>query len=90
VSTYTSEDLSGVRYNPASKQFEGSAKLQALTRINLNGDTFVCLQEKDGKLDELLGKIHQEAVSQAQSQRTEMLKTTVSAATSLLSAFKVV
>ncbi|MDZ8066891.1 MAG: hypothetical protein RMY64_14925 [Nostoc sp. DedQUE08] len=90
VSTYTSDDLSGVHYNPSSKQFEGTAKLQALTRINLNGDTFVCLQEKEGKLDETLGKIHQEAVSQARTHRTELLKITVSTVTDLLKVFKVV
>jgi len=90
VSTYTSDDLSGVQYNPSSKQFEGTAKLQALTRINLNGDTAVCLQEKDGTLDETLGKIHQAAVTQAQTHRTELLKLTVSTATDLLKVFKVV
>lgn len=90
VSTYTSDDLSGVHYNQSSKQFEGTAKLQALTRINLNGDTFVCLQEKEGKLDETLGKIHQEAVSQARTHRTELLKITVSTVTDLLKVFKVV
>ncbi|MEH1919770.1 hypothetical protein [Nostoc sp.] len=90
VSTYTSDDLSSVHYNPSSEQFEGTAKLQALTRINLNGDTFICLQEKEGKLDETLGKIHQEAVSQARTHRTELLKITVSTVTELLKVFKVV
>ncbi|XGV96367.1 MAG: C25 family cysteine peptidase [Leptolyngbya sp. BL-A-14] len=90
VSTYTSDDLSGAQYNPSSKQFEGTAKLQALTRVNLNGDTFVCLQEKEGMLDETLGKIHQAAVTQAQTHRTELLKLTVSTATDLLKVFKVV
>ncbi|MEH2080097.1 MAG: hypothetical protein V7K89_08800 [Nostoc sp.] len=90
VATYTSEDLNSVHYNPSSKQFAGTAKLQALTRINFTGDTFLCLQEKEGKVDETLGKIHLEAVKQAQAHRTELLNTTVSAATSLLKIFQVI
>ncbi|MGI0484954.1 hypothetical protein ACN4EK_05920 [Pantanalinema rosaneae CENA516] len=90
VGTYTSEDLNKVRYNPVTKQFEGSAKLQVLTRINLDGDTFTCFQEKDGKVDEALGKIHQNAVTQAQAHHSELLKLTVSTVTDLLKLFKVV
>jgi hypothetical protein len=89
VATYTSEDLSSVSYNLSSRQLEGNVKLQALTRVNLNGNTFLCLQEKDGKVDETLGKIHLEAVSQAQVHRTELFQATVSIATNLLNALKI-
>jgi hypothetical protein len=89
VSTYASDNLTGVTYNFASRKFEGTAKLRALTRINLDGDTLVCVPEKEGEIDEALWKIHLDTVGQAQAHRAELLKAMVSAATSLLSALKV-
>jgi len=89
VSTYASDNLTGVSYNLTSGKFEGTAKLRALTRINLDGDTLVCVPEKEGEIDEALWKIHLDTVGQAQAHRAELLQVMVSAATSLLSALKV-
>jgi hypothetical protein len=89
VSTYTSDNLTGVTYNFASGKFEGTAKLRARTRINLDGDTLVCVPEKEGEIDEALWKIHLDTFAQAQAHRAEVVKAMVSAATSLLSALKV-
>jgi len=86
VSTYVSEDMAGVTY--AAGKFTGSARLRALTRINIDGDTLVCVPERDGVLDTALWGLHMEMVQRAQAQRTELLKAAVSAAAGLLEAFK--
>lgn len=87
VSTYVSDNLAQVSYNTMTRQFEG-AKLRALSRIKLDGDTQVCVSEEDGEFDEMLWKIHADTVQQAQSQRTELIKTVASAATGLLQSMK--
>lgn len=90
VSTYSSDDMTGVTYNVDSGKFEGTVKLRALTRIAFDGDTVICVPEKDGKVDESLWKTHADMVQQAQTHRAELLKVMVSTATSLLGALKVV
>jgi hypothetical protein len=88
VSTYVSDNMAGVTYDTASGQFTGSAKLRAMTRINFDGDTLVCVPEKEGEIDQALWTIHTDMVQRAQAHRTELLKAAVSAATGLLGALK--
>jgi hypothetical protein len=54
-----------------------------MTRISLDGDTLVCIPEKDGEVDISVWNIHAEMVKTAQSNRAELMKTLVSAATSI-------
>ena len=84
VSTYVSDDMSQVR-----RDLAGTAKLRAFTRIKIDGDTLVCVPERQGEIDEALWAIHLDMVQQAQAHRAEMIKTAVSAATGLLDALKV-
>jgi hypothetical protein len=80
VATYVSENMSQVEYREG--RFTG-ARLCALTRVKIDGDTLVCVPEVDGKVDTDLWQIHLEMLQQAQASRTELLKTVVSAATGL-------
>jgi len=84
VSTYVSDDMAQVTSN-----LEATADMRAFTRIKIDGDTIVCVPEKKGQVDEALWDIHLDMVQQAQVNRTEMIKTALSAATSLLDALKV-
>jgi len=84
VSTYVSDDMTRVTRNLA-----GTAKLRAFTRIKIDGDTMVCVPERGHEIDESLWAIHVDMVQQAQANRTEMIRTAVSAATGLLDALKV-
>ena len=88
VSTFVSDDMSKVTYDSNLRQFTGAVKLQALTRINIDGDTLVCVPESDGQIDATLWKIHAEMVGRAQAHRAELLKAAVSAATALLDTLK--
>jgi hypothetical protein len=90
VSTYVADDLAGVTYDVKTHQFAGTARLRAMTRINLDGDTLVCVPEGHGEVDEALWEIHVDMVQQAQAHRAELLKAAVSAAAGLLDALKVV
>jgi hypothetical protein len=85
VSTYASQDMSQVVYEKG--QLKG-ATLRALTRIAIDGDTLICVPERDGEVDTELWEIHKEMVAQAQASRAEMLKTVVSAATNLVDIIK--
>jgi hypothetical protein len=86
VLTYVSDNLAGVQYE--NGRFTG-AKLCALTRLNINGNTLACVPTSaDNKVDDALWKIHCDAVDKALTNRTEMIKLAASAASSLLGAFK--
>ncbi len=84
VSTYVSDDMTKV-----TSDFAGTARLRAFTRINIDGDTLVCVPKREREIDEALWAIHMDMVQQAQANRTEMIKTAISAATGLLDALKV-
>jgi hypothetical protein len=90
VSTYVSDDMTGVTYDLNTGQFTGTAKLRALTRINFDGDTLICVPEKEGEIDKNLWTIHADMVQRAQTQRAEMVKAVASAATGLLNILKTV
>jgi hypothetical protein len=81
VRTYVSDNLSAVTYEKG--QFSGGARLRAMTRVNIDGDSIVCLPETDGELDIAVWSIHMDMLRQAQQSRAELLKTIVSAASSL-------
>ncbi|PKN92084.1 MAG: hypothetical protein CVU44_15725 [Chloroflexi bacterium HGW-Chloroflexi-6] len=81
ISTYVAEDLAGAKFE--NKKMT-NAELRAFTRINVDGDTIVCLPKKDGEVDTEVWEIHMQMVKQAQESRTEFMKTVVSAATNLV------
>lgn len=85
ISTYVADDLNTVTYDAG--KFTG-AQLRAFTRISLDGDTLVCLPVTEGEVDTGVWNIHAEMVKTAQSNRAELMKTIVSAATNLASVFK--
>ncbi|MBP7692118.1 MAG: hypothetical protein KA764_09390 [Anaerolineales bacterium] len=74
VRTYVSDDLAGVQYDAQTRAF-ANAKLRAMTRVNLDGDTLNVVPEKSSKVDADLWNVHLAMVQQAQTNRAEMLKT---------------
>jgi hypothetical protein len=85
IATYVSDDMAEVKYERG--RFSG-ARLRALTRIEIDGDTLICVPEEDGDVDTELWDIHMDMVGQAQASRAELLKTVVSAATGLVDLLK--
>ncbi|HNH48372.1 MAG TPA: hypothetical protein PKY30_15125, partial [Myxococcota bacterium] len=85
VTTWVADDMGNAK-------FEGGkmvgAELRAVTRVALDGDTVVCLPQKDGEVDKEVWEIHMQMVKQAQETRAELMKTLVQAATSLTSLVK--
>ena len=59
------------------------AELRAYTRISLDGDTIVCVPERDGEVDKSVLEVHEKMVRQAQEARMELMRTIVQAAASL-------
>jgi hypothetical protein len=88
VSTYVSDDMTGVSYDRAARRFTGPAKLRALTRMHMDGDTSVCIPEKEGEIDHALWTMHADMVQRAQAHRIELLKMVTAAAANLLDIFK--
>jgi hypothetical protein len=86
VATYVSDNMADVVYD--NGKFTGPVRLRALTRINLDGDSLVCLPETDGHVDDAVWTIHLAMVERAQAHRAEMLKSAVSAVAGLLDALK--
>jgi hypothetical protein len=80
ISTYVASDMDTVQYEAG--KFSG-AQLRAVTRISIDGDTLVCVPEKDGETDTAVWDIHLEMVRAAQANRAELMRTIVSAATSI-------
>ncbi len=85
VRTYVSEDIGAVTYEKGA--FGGSARLRAMTRVNIDGDSLVCVPETAGELDTSVWAVHLDMLRQAQEGRTELLKTIVSAASGLAAIF---
>jgi hypothetical protein len=85
VYTYVADDLTSVGYE--SGRFSG-AQLRAMTRVNIDGDTLVCVPEKDGEVDTAVWGIHAEMVKQAQASRSELMKTIVGAAAGIANIVK--
>jgi len=80
VQTYSASDMKSIFVEQGHLL---GAQLRAYTRISLDGDTIVCLPERDGEIDREVLEIHQAAVKQAQEARAELMRTIVAAATSL-------
>ena len=89
VVTYTSADLEAATYDKEKGRFGGNARLRAVTRLTIDGDTLLLLPEEDGAVDDAVWAVHAEAVARAQAYRTELLKAALSAATGLLGPSKV-
>ncbi len=81
VCTYTSDNLSQVKM--VGGELTG-ANLRALTYLKIDGDTLICVPEQDGEVDMALWSIHVEMVKQAQESRAQLIKTAVTAASSLV------
>jgi hypothetical protein len=84
VETYSSEDMAGVKPDDLRR----TARLRALTRITFDGDTQICVPERDGEVDDELWEIHAGMVERAQAHRAKMLETVVSAVSGLLGTLK--
>jgi hypothetical protein len=67
----------------------GRAELRAMTYIEFDGDTTVCVPRSGGRLDTELWQVHKDMVEQALTHRAEMIKTLSGAVTGLLDALKV-
>lgn len=82
VSTYTTSDLDKVKVS--GSQVEGGT-LSALTVIELDGDVKQIVPvDENGEVNAPLWALHTEMVRQAQASRAEMLRSAVSAVTSLV------
>jgi hypothetical protein len=81
VRTYVARDMAKVGVTKENQLL--GAELRAYTRISFDGDTSVCVPERDGEVDTALFDIHLRMVEQAQAARAELLKTIVQAAASL-------
>jgi peptidase C25-like protein len=88
VATFTSDDMQSITLDPSTGRFAGAVQLRALTRISWNGDTLICVPERDGEVDTALWAIHSEMVHRAQAQRAELFKAAISAAAGMLEALK--
>jgi hypothetical protein len=86
VSTYASDRMDAVTQEQGKLT---GAKLRAYTRISLTGDIVACVPEENGAVDQKFWAMHLDLVQQAQTHRTEMLRTAVAAAGSLLNLVKV-
>jgi hypothetical protein len=56
--------------------------------MHIDGDTLVCIPEKEGEIDHALWAIHADMVQRAQNHRLELLKTVTAAAANLLDVLK--
>jgi hypothetical protein len=88
VSTYTSEQMDRVAYQDGG--LAGPARLYAYTRVSLAGDTIACFPPNPGESNQALTDLHMQMVERAYANRVDLLKTAVSAATSLLDVLRVV
>ena len=81
VTTYVSTEMDQVEMDGGKLT---GAQMRALTYIKMDGDTMVCVPERDGAVDTELWNIHVEMVKQAQAGRTELIKAAVAAAAGLV------
>jgi hypothetical protein len=85
ISTYVSEDIGNVKF--ADGKYDG-ARLRAVTRVNIHGDTVVVFPEKDGEVDHGVSNIHLEMVKLAQENRSELIKTILEVASNFVDVAK--
>lgn len=72
VLTYAGDDLKAVAREGARQ--EDAAELLALTHVEANGNTTVCVPRSGGELDPQTWRIHKESVEQALAHRAEMVR----------------
>ncbi len=72
VRTYVSDELGNLDEN--GSDLPDKARLRAYTRSSLDGDTDACVPTDEGRVDELLWRLHTDMVRQAQLHRSELLK----------------
>ncbi|MGH9604820.1 MAG: hypothetical protein ACRD3N_03875 [Terracidiphilus sp.] len=85
VSTYASDDIAQVKFENGA--FTG-ARLRATTVASLDGNTVVCVPEENGQVDDVLWKIHSDALEKALANRVEMFKAAAEAIGSLVPGVK--
>lgn len=78
VITYVSSDMGSIAYDVATDRLTGAATPGAITRIRFDGDTLVCVPERQGGVNAGVWQIHSEMVQQAQNYRLQMVKTAFS------------
>jgi hypothetical protein len=85
ISTFVSEDVEKVKF--ADGKYDG-ARLRAVTRVNIHGDAVVIFPEKDGEVDDAISNLHLEMVKSAQENRSELIRTILEVATSVVDLVK--
>jgi hypothetical protein len=88
VVTYTSDNLEAVTFDREKSILTGGAKLRAVTRQRIDGDTLLLLPEIDGEVDDRIWAIHSEAVNQVQQYRADLVKSVLTAAAGLIPSVK--
>jgi hypothetical protein len=88
VVTYSGEDLSAVDFDATTGHFVGRVQRRAVTRMSLDGHTSAIVPEQSGVIDEKLWALHCQLVDRAQAQRAELLKTAMTAISTLASIAK--
>lgn len=73
VQTYSASDMKSIFVEQGHLL---GAQLRACA-ISLDGDTIVCVPERDGEIDKAMLDIHQATVKQAQDARAELMRTMV-------------
>ena len=86
VTTYVIDAAVGVPADDSAQS--AGAQLRALTRIELTGDIKTYIPQNNGAVDETLWMIHSDMVVKAQANRTELVKTAVSAVSGLVGTIK--
>jgi hypothetical protein len=79
VLTYTSSDLGQAEYDYETKKLKGDAKLRAMTRIAMDGDTLNLVpkagnNDNGTQLDHELWEAHRQMVALAQTNRLEFIR----------------
>ena len=100
VHTYTSDDLKKVSYDSKTHEFSDEARLQAMTRIALDGDVLNLVPERkrttqegdetrtEIEIDEQLWTIHRETVDLAQANKIAFVKALAEIVSTLLKALR--
>jgi len=100
VLTYTSEDLKKVSYDSKTHKLGDEARLQAMTRIALDGDLLILIPERkrtaqegdethtEIEIDERLWAIHREMVDLAQANKIAFVKALAETVGTLLQALR--
>jgi hypothetical protein len=88
VETFSSSDLTTIKYDYVNNKLTGEMQLKALTRISFDGDTQIFVPEKDDAINQALWKVHLDMVKEAQANRTEFFKAMAELAIRLIDIMK--